>query len=268
MRSLISGGSLLLAATSLTLAGPTHAATQERAAAAAPSITIAVKSDQVERGQKVVVTGSVAGRRVTRVTLQQKRQGSRWKSQATAKVRADGTYRLKDKTTTAVTRTYRVISASGPRARSAKVQVGVFAWRDVTKMDSRSNTGWGVLDAPAINGVSSGPAWVSYGDVYDGMTTVSVDFNVNRECIAFRGRIGLSDASDTTAKATVRVLGDDTAAYTKTFGLTESEMVTVPLAHPFRIGFTSTVENPGGTDPAPRAAAAIAQPELYCSASK
>lgn len=267
MRSLISGGSLLLAATSLTLAGPTHAATQERAAAAAPSITIAVKSEQVERGQKVVVTGSVAGRRVTRVTLQQKRQGSRWKSQATAKVRADGTYRLKDKTTTAVTRKYRVVSATGPRAKSAKVEVGVFAWQDMTTMSSRSNTGWGILAPPTINGVSYGPAWVTYGGA-EVPASASVDFNVNRECIAFRGRIGLSDASDSAGRATVAVVADDVPAYTKTFGLTESEMVTVPLAHPFRIGFTSTVENPGGTDPAPRAAAAIAQPELYCSASK
>lgn len=266
MRSLISGGSLLLAATSLTLAGPAHAATPERAAAA-PSITIAVKSDQVERGQKVVVTGSVGGRKVTRVTLQQKRRGSRWKSQATVKVRADGSYRLKDKTTTAVTREYRVVSATGPRTKSATVEVGVFAWRDMTDMSSRSNTGWGIYSPPTINGVSYGDAWVTYGGP-EVPALASVDFNVNRECIAFRARIGLSDASDSAGRATISVVADDVAAYSKSFGLTESELVTVPLAHPFRVGFISTVENPGGTDPAPRASAAVAQPELYCSASK
>ncbi|MCR1783153.1 hypothetical protein KVF89_11470 [Nocardioides carbamazepini] len=268
MRLLTSGPSALLLAASLTLATPALAATSERAAgasAAEPAISIAAKSTQVERGKKVVVTGAVTNKRVTRVTLQQKRVGTKWKAQATAKVKANGTYKLKDKTTTAVTRKYRVVSAAGPKQKSAKVTVGVYAWRDLTKVQPRVMNGWSVEKTVNVNGVAYGPAY--RGWVHPTLPSL-VDYNLNRECISLRARFGISDASDLAARATISVLGDDVPVYSKSFGLTQSEYVTLPLGSPFRVGLTYTVENPGGLPTPPNTVPVVAQPEAFCTSAK
>ncbi|WP_436701929.1 hypothetical protein [Nocardioides sp. BYT-33-1] len=276
MRLLTSGPSALLLAASLTLATPALATTSApaadasahgsaRASAAEKAISIAVKSAQVERGRKVVVTGAVTSPRVTRVTLQQKRVGTKWKAQATAKVKADGTYKLKDKTTKAVTRTYRVVSAAGPKRRSAKVKVGVYEWRDLTKMQPRVMTGWGVEKSVTVNGVAYGPALRGWG--HPTLPSL-VDYNLNRSCISLRARFGISDASDLAGRATISVAGDDVAVYTKSFGITQSEYVTMPLATPFRVALTFTVENPGALPTPPNAVPVVAQPEVFCTSTQ
>ncbi|WGX99262.1 hypothetical protein [Nocardioides sp. L-11A] len=268
MRLLTSGPSALLLAASLTLAGPAIATTSEPAAGASaggPAISIAAKSMQVERGKKVVVTGAVANKRITRVTLQQKRVGTKWKAQATAKVKADGSYKLKDKTTTAVTRKYRVISAAGPKQKSAKVTVGVYEWRDLTKMQPRVRNGWTVEKTVSINGVAYGPAY--RGWVYPTVSSL-VDYNLNRDCVSLRARFGVSDASDLAGRATISVAGDDVAVYSKSFGITQSEYVTVPLGAPFRVGMSFTVENPGGLPTTPNVIPVVAQPEVFCTSTK
>ncbi|GAA3541653.1 hypothetical protein [Nocardioides daeguensis] len=256
---------MLALATPAVAAPATPAHATARAASSAPSIDISVRSNQVERGKKVVVTGTVTGKKVTKVTLQQKRAGTPWKAQATVKVKADGSFLLKDKTTTAVIRKYRVVSASGPRTRSAKVTVGVYAWADLTKRKARSSMRWSQQKTVAINGTSYGLAFTSYNW---GNIAPLVDFNVNRNCIALRARFGLSDNSDAAARATVSVVSDGSTVYAKSFGLTESELATVPIASPFRVGITATVENPGNLTPAPNAIAVAAEPEILCTSAK
>jgi hypothetical protein len=273
MRLLTSGPSALLLAASLALATPTLATTSAPAAdasartsAAEKAISIAVKSAQVERGRKVVVTGAVTSPRVTRVTLQQKRVGTKWKAQATAKVKADGTYKLKDKTTTAVTRKYRVVSAAGPKQRSAKVTVGVYEWRDLTKLQPRVMTSWFVEKTVSVNGVAYGPAY--RGWTQPASSPALVDFNLNRDCVSLRARFGVSDASDLAGRATISVASDDVAVYSKSFGITQSEYVTLPLSAPFRVGVTFTVENPGGLPTAPTVIPVVAQPEVFCTSTQ
>lgn len=268
MRILTTGPSALLLTAAVALATPAVATTTQTPSstdrAAGPAITIAVKSPVVTRGKKVVVTGTVTSKKVTKVTLQQKRKGTSWKAQATAKVKADGTYRLKDRTTTAVTRKYRVISATGPRKKSAKVTVGVYEWKDLTKLKARSSIGWHAEKSVQVNGVTYGPAFAGYS----WSTSPMVDFNVNHDCIALRARLGLGDTSDATARASVSVVSDGAAVYSKSFGLTESEQVTVPLANPFRVGLSFAVENPGNVTPVPAAVAVAADPEIYCTSAK
>ncbi|GAA4099797.1 hypothetical protein ACFFOS_09245 [Nocardioides kongjuensis] len=281
MKILTAGPSALLLTAALTLATPAvattaptttpttpqTASTADRATdrAAATAITIAARSTVVQRGKKVVVTGTVTSKRITKVTLQQKRSGTAWKSQATVAVRADGSFKVKDKTTTAVVRKYRVVSATGPRKKSAKVTVGVYDWQDLTKLKARTSMGWGPQKTVQVNGTAYGPAFASYNW---GPTAPLIDFNVNRSCISLRARFGLSDNSDATARATISVVSDGTAVYSKSFGLTESELVTVPLSSPFRVGITSTVENPGNVTPVPNAIAVAADPEIYCTSAK
>jgi len=271
MRPLSAARPALVLAAALALAGPAvatapagHAAT--RASAAEPAITIAVKSTQVERGKKVVVTGVVRSTKVSKVALQHKRKGSPWKTQATAAVRANGTYRVKDKTTKAVIRKYRVISAAGPRKKSAKVTVGVYAWRDMTKLKARAMHGWGVEKAVDINATSYRPAFRGWVNPY--YSPPVVDFNVNRDCIALRARFGLGDTSDLAGRATISVLSDDVAVYSKSFGITQSEYVTVPLGAPFRVGLTYTIENAAGLPTPPGAVPVAAQPRLLCTSSR
>ncbi|WGY04281.1 hypothetical protein QI633_11035 [Nocardioides sp. QY071] len=269
MRILTAGPSALLLTAALALATPAGATTAQTPssadrAAAGPAITIAVKSPVVTRGKKVVVTGTVTNKKVTKVTLQQKRKGTSWKAQATAMVKADGTYRLKDKTTTAVTRKYRVISATGPKKKSAKVTVGVYEWKDLTKLKVRTSMGWSQQNTVQINATTYSPALVGY--VWSGPSLV--DYNLNHNCISLRARLGLSDSSDSTAQATISVLSDDTAVYAKSFRLTQSEVVTVPLGSPFRVGLSFTADNPGNLTPAPRTVPVAADPEVFCTSGK
>ncbi|GAA1533195.1 hypothetical protein [Nocardioides humi] len=268
MRLLTSGPSALLLIASLTLATPAHAASPEPAtrAAAAQAITIAVKSDVVLRGKKVVITGAVKGKKISRVSLQQKRPGSKWKTQATAKVKANGTYKLKDKTTKAVTRKYRVVSVTGPKTKSAKVKVGVYEWRDLTKQGVRHRDGWGTSKSATINGVPYSPAFIGYQ--WNGTTTGLIDFNVARECIQLRARFGIGDNSDLAGRATISVLSDDAPVYSGSFGLTQSEYTTIALGSPFRVGISYTVENTGGSETPPGAIAVAAQPEILCTSAK
>ncbi|MDQ6527121.1 hypothetical protein RB608_26140 [Nocardioides sp. LHD-245] len=269
MRLLTSGPSALLLAASLTLASPALASASEpvaRSAAAEPAISIAAKSTQVERGKKAVVTGTVANKKITRVTLQQKRVGTKWKAQATTKVKADGSYKLKDKTTTAVMRKYRVISAAGPKQKSAKVTVGVYEWRDLTKMQPRVMAGWFVEKTVSVNGVAYGPAYRGWSQ--PASSPALVDYNLNRDCVSLRARFGISDASDLAGRATISVASDDVAVYSKPFGITQSEYVTLPLGTPFRVGMTFTVENPGGLPTAPSVIPVVAQPEVFCTSAK
>jgi len=269
MRLLTAGPSALLLTAAVTLATPAVATTSEtpsavRATAAAPAISIAVKSTVVEKGKKVVVTGAVTSKKVTKVTLQQKRAGSKWKAQATVKVKADGTFRVKDKTTTAVIRKYRVVSAAGPKKKSAKVTVGVYEWKDLTKLKSRTNSGWSVEKSVQINATAYGPALVGHNWSY---ATRLVDYNVNRNCVSLRARLGLGDNSDATAQATISVLSDDAAVYSKAFRLTQSELVTVPLSSPFRLGLSYTVDNPGNLPTAPNPVPVAADPEVFCTSA-
>lgn len=268
MKLLTAGPSALLLTAALALATPAVATTPETsspgARAAEPAITIAAKSTVVQRGKKVVITGEVTSKKVTKVALQQKRKGTSWRTQATATVKSDGSYRLKDKTTTAVIRKYRVVSAAGPKQRSAKVTVGVYEWKDLTKLKHRAFSGWSIEKSVQINATAYGPAFRGWGSPN---TAPLADYNVNRNCVSLRARFGLSDTSDLAGRATITVLGDDVPAYSKSFGITQSEYVTVPLASPFRVGLTFTVENAGGLPTAPGAVPVVADPELFCTSA-
>ncbi|WGX99260.1 hypothetical protein [Nocardioides sp. L-11A] len=280
MRALATGSSALLLTAVLVAAMPSslaalpHAAqtvatTSEPAHRAVPAITIAARSTEVERGKKVVVTGTVKSRRITRVSLQQRQAGSRWRTQRTTHVRSDGSYRLEDRTTAAAIRRYRVVSASGPRTRSAEIKVGVYAWRDLTLMSSTHIGSMVPGTTPPtttqVGGVVYAPALVGSWERPPAEQVKSYAFAHN--CVAVRGRFGLSDGSDARVRATVTVLGDDLPFYARSFGRGESEYATVPLGRPTQMALRFTLEDTGPS-PTPLTtggSAVVIAPEVFCT---
>lgn len=262
MRRFTKGASLLalLLAAPLATTGPAHAAAsatpgEAARASAAPTITIEVSNNEVMRGKRVVVTGAVTSDRIERVTLQQKRAGKRWKDQDTAKVKADGSYRLSDKTTTATTRNYRVVSADGPRAVSPKAQVGVYEWRDLTDVRDSQNTGW----VRTKKGFTTRRRSLESGYII---------FKPGRPCITLRARFGLADRSDSAGLATISVHnGTFVPLFADTYGRLDSESVRVRLPktamHKFFLFFR--VENPAGLARLPAAYPLVTKAALLCT---
>lgn len=254
--------------TTLTTLSPAQAAptpgdaTAERAAAKPFRVAAKVNRAEVRQGGRVVVTGTVKpARRGERVRLQVRYPGKAWKRTAlTARLNAKGRFRIADRISSTASRSYRVAmpAAGGRKAgRSGALPVVVYSWRNLNSLTPVRWEQVSNVRELRMNGVSYLESLVSREGAEGG-----VDYNLTRRCRQLQTRVGLADRSETGATGTAFLTADGVQRYTKSFALTQSEAVTLPLTNVFRLSFdwtsAKTPEDPTG------AYVALGNPRILC----
>jgi hypothetical protein len=246
-----------LTAGSLALtAAPTQAApARAYKVTAKANIEVAVaKEDTVKvRGR---VTPKAAGEKV----ILQQRVGNKkkWNVTGDAKIRANGTYVLKDKPSTPGSREYRVLKPGSrgiTKGYSNPVQVQVYRWE---KLINRAS-------GPSVN---LGPAGVMIGAEYYGQslatatsgTPSSIEYTLGRKCTDLRATYALTDSSATGSSGAVTVSADGAvlAAHPLAVGtIVADEVLDVTDVFRLKLDLSTTAT--------PAAVAAVATPEVLCT---
>lgn len=255
--SLVSWGLLAAPAATAHPAGP-H---PERRATFAPTLD-ASKSAPVA-GAAVVLSGRVKPvRKGVLVVLQKRRADDRtWVVEARLRTTRSGAFRYTDRPHEPGVRRYRVVVPAAGKVKkgiSKPVAVTVYAWKVVGKSlyPRETSATWNASGA-SINGHVFEHAYVGARSSTQGFA----DFNLNRKCTLLRARLGNSDASDVAAVARVSIIADGVSKYVHSFGLTQSQQVSVNIKGAFRMAFDWTNGAPGATG----ASAIMAEPEVLCS---
>jgi hypothetical protein len=223
----LSGAAALASADAAT----SHHATRA-AKAGAYSVSVAVNKTEPLLNSRVKIKGSVSPAAPgAAVTLQVKYEDRKsWKTIDQSRLNAASKFKFKDKVGSVRDRRYRVVKPAGPSrgaGRAATQKVIVFGWRDLTSLTPA--TGYGV----------------------------SIDYNLNRECKAFKGTAGLDDSSPAAGSAVVTLTADGTLKYAGSFALTQSAPVAFDLTKVFRLS-VSVAQNSGGLG-------AVGTPQVLCS---
>lgn len=230
-------------------------------------VTATVSSTEPEQGDKIKIRGSVTpGAKGAKVVLQ-KRYGTsgKWKKADTDTLNGKGHFKFKDEVDSVRFRQYRVVKPAedGIKAgRSKKLGVTVYGWRALTTLNPVATNGTGETSSVTINATAYEQSIVgnSFGN------SGSIAYNINRGCKRFEGRVGLSDSSALTASGHIKLMGDTTALYDNSFGLTQSAAVALDLTGVFRITVDWTSSNTEGTpENQSGAIIAVGAPRVLCS---
>ena len=265
-RSIAAAAALTVLAPAFALTAPTASASapasaDSRAAAAPYTVTARINRSEVVAGEeKVRITGRVkplaAGETVV---LQQRKDGrNRWTKSGTAKVKANGTFVLKDDPSTAGIRFYRVVkpASDGFKAgRSGELELAVWAWGRLTNRSSGATFGISRGTSPQF-GTESYPS--SLSTTTPG-TAGYIEYTLGKKCRSLRATYALTDDSATGATGSVAVLVDGVTKANHALGtgvIVRDHVVDVTDA--FRIRFNATASaSPIGT-------AAVGTPEVLC----
>lgn len=256
--SLVSGMGVTLAE-----AAPDTARHTARKAAFQP--TLKANKTQIMANSALVLSGTVKPVRKGLTVVLQKNVNGKWAKEATLKTNAKGAFRYTDKPKTPSIRRYRVVvpaKGSVGSGSSKAVVVGVYAWKDLTKVAARDSHYTYSYKSSTINGVTYGASFLGKDWDDDGF----IDWNVNRKCLRIQGRFGNSDESDDDATATISFTKDGTTVYTKAFALAQSEARAIDISGALRIAFTwtSTKASPPPADQS-GASAVLAEPRILCA---
>jgi hypothetical protein len=245
-----------LAAGSLALTAPTQAApARAYKVTAKANLDVAVaKEDTVKlRGR---VTPKAAGEKV--VLQQRVGNKKKWTVSGNAKIKANGTYVLKDKPSTPGAREYRVLKPGSrgiQKGYSKSVEVQVYRWE---KLVNRAS-------GPSVN---LQPAYVYIGtEGYSNSlaTTIagtpsSIEYTLGRKCTDLRATYALTDSSATGSSGAVTVTADGAvlAAHPLAVGaIVADEVLDVTGVFRLKLDLSTTAT--------PAAVAAVATPEVLCT---
>lgn len=232
-------------------------------AVAAPSakyvVTATANKTVAITGTKVVVRGKVKPAAPgSVVVLQQRAVGKRkWSESGTAKIKADGTFKLVDTPKSIVARDYRVFKPGDDAAKSGYseiMRVTVYRWLKLGYLAARAADQLTVGTA-TINLDQYPASLLSNGTDTSGMR----DYNLGKKCLRLRGIVGLDDDSDGGATGTVNFSGDGISLFTGQLTLANPQPFDLGISQVFRLAVSYTT--PG---PAPRAIVAVAKPEVLC----
>lgn len=252
-----------LAVTAVSLEAAAAPATTTSVSAKAPAYSVTAKADRrtaIAKEDKVKVTGRVSPRAAgEKVTLQQ-RVGDKksWKKTATAKIRRNGTYVLKDKPTTPGSREYRVLKPGHDGIRqgvSKPLPVVVYGW---AKLAYRSV---GPHANVAVASTTIGTDDYTPSLVTETAGTASfIEFTLGRKCTQLRSTYALTDSAATGSSGSVTVTADGTvrANHALAVGTVVADQVT-DITDAYRLRFDLA------TSAVPAAVAAVAEPEVLCT---
>jgi hypothetical protein len=207
---------------------------------------------------KATVTPAAPG---APVTLQVKYDDQKkWKTTDHGRLDARGKVTFKDKVSSPRVRKYRVVKPGDARAGAGHgdtPKVFVFGWRDLTSLSPATASNMLEADTVGINGTAYPSSIRSYIGYTPPGTASSIDYNLQRQCKAFRGTVGLSDSSPAGGSASIQLSTDGTARYSGSFALTQSAPVAFDVTKVFRITIAATSTANG--------LAAIGTPQVLCS---
>lgn len=265
--SSILAGVLVAGLAVATTATPSQASTALKAAKPKFTVTASVSDNEPEKGDAIVIRGTVApGEKGAMVKLQKRYATSgRWKAADKDKLDGKGRFKFKDETGSVRYRQYRVVMPGDDTTRTGKsksLPVTVYGWRDLTTLYAATGTGTSETSSVNINGKAYAQSIVGNGYGNAG----SISYNINRGCKTFEGRFGVSDNSEDTATGTIDFSSDGTQLYANSFSLTQSAAVVRDVTGDFRITFDWTSANTAGTDlDQSGAIIAVASPRLLCN---
>lgn len=264
MRRLIVATALAVAAGGLTtLVAPAHAGVPWL-------VTIHVDNVRATVAHTFTFTGRVtpsARAGGLKVLLKEKRAGTNkpWKVLATDKINSRGHYLVTDKPSTNTIRKYRVVmpaTSAHAKGVSSSLTVKVYAWSKLTLRPTVNESNLEPVASVSIGGVDY-PASLQATIVHnpDGPTIGAVEFNLDRKCLAFRGRFGLSDSSEGGGEARIKASADGVTWFSEAFAVgfsrPDSVMFTTP---PLKVRFdtTSLVDGLDGLG-------AVGKPQVSCT---
>jgi hypothetical protein len=195
------------------------------------------------------------------VTLQLKYDDQKtWKTIDHGRLNGQGKVTFKDKVSSPRVRKYRVVKPADAKAgagRGETEKVFVFGWRDLTSIPAATAANMQKIDSLTINGVAYPNSIRSYVGYPPPGNTGSIEYNLNRQCKAFRGTVGLDDASPVSATATIQLSTDSVQRYSGSFALTQSAPVAFDVTKVFRLTITTATTGNGF--------AAVGTPQVLCS---
>ena len=245
-----------LALSPLALAAPTTAAP---AKATAYTVTAKInKTVAIGKETKLKVKGKVTPKAAgQKVTLQQ-RVGNKksWKATGTAKIKANGTYVLKDTPSTPGKREYRVVKpASNGFAKgiSKPLAVEVFSWSKLAYRET------GPMTNVQVAGATIGTEYFAASLVTQtSAIPASVEYTLGRKCLQMRSTYALTDqsASGSTGSVVLTADGEVRANHNLSVGtIVADEVVDIKDAFRIKLDLTTTAG----------AVAAVGTPEVLCS---
>ncbi len=259
-RFITAGAGLALIATPLVATTATASdTTSERRAGYSVSAKIN-KDTAIAKEDTVKIRGKVTPKAAgDKVVLQQRMEGKKtWSVSGTSKIRANGTYLLKDDPSAAGTRFYRVVKPAAGRIKkgvSQELELVVYGWE---KLGYRTR-------GPATN-VFVTNAEIATED-YDASivtdkagTPASVEYTLGKKCLTLRATYALTDSSATGSTGTAALKVDGQVAFASTLVL--GQIIAdheVDITDAFRISYELV---PSGT---PAAYVAAATPEVLCT---
>ena len=247
-----------LALSPVALAAPTQAAS----AAAGSYVVTAKINETVAIGKETIlkVRGRVTPKAAGQKVVLQQRVGNKktWKATAATKIKANGTYVVKDDPSTPGKREYRVVKpASNGIAKgiSPSLAVQVYSWQ---RLGFRTA---GPQQNLAVTGATIGTDYFPTSLV-TGLpgTASSIEYTLGRKCLELRASYALTDSSATGSTGTATVISDGSVA--ATHPLTVGTIVqdeTLDIAGAFRLRFDLT------TSSSPAGFAAVGTPEVLCT---
>ena len=195
------------------------------------------------------------------VTLQVKYQDKKkWKTIEHGRLNRSSKITFKDKVGSVRERRYRVVKPAGAgrgAGQGTAPKVTVFGWRDLTSIPAATSSNVQKVDTLTINGVAYPKSLRSYIGYPPPGNTGSIEYNLNRDCKAFRGTVGVADSSPASATATIQLSTDSTPRYSGSFALTQAAAVAFDVTKVFRLSIATSTTGNGQ--------AAVGTPQVLCS---
>lgn len=245
-----------LAASTLALAAPTTAAP-----AKATAYTVTAKINKtVAIGEETLlkVKGKVTPKAAGQKVILQQRVGNKkaWKATGTSRIKANGTYVLKDDPSTAGKREYRVVKPASngyAKGTSPSLAVEVYSWQ---KLGYRSP---GPITNLQVTGATIATEYYAASLVTQtAAAPASVEYTLGRKCLQLRATYALTDQSVSGSTGSVVLTADGAvrANHALSVGtIVADEVVDIKDAFRIKLDLTTTAG----------AQAAVATPEVLCT---
>lgn len=260
-RLITAGAGLALIATPLVATTATASDTTAARKATAYSVTAKINMTTAIAQEDVVkIRGKVSPRAVgDKVVLQQRLENKKtWSVSGKAKIRANGTYLLKDEPSTAGTRFYRVLKpAEGTikKGVSKELELVVYGWEPLGYRLRGPATNL-VVNTAVIN-TESFPASIVTDKAG---TPSSIEYTLGKKCLTLRSSYALTDSTATGGTGTVALKVDGAVAFASPLVLGQViEDHEVDITDAFRISYELV------SSASPASYVAAATPEVLCT---
>lgn len=201
---------------------------------APPAVTAVAEATDVEVGQTVRITASLAsGEDGVRVVLQRK-SGKTWSEAARKKSSSDGEATFVLTATKAGRSFYRVLvpaTGDADKAVSERLRIDTYRWRYLTDMDWHEDGDW-ESGVATINGKRF-PESVYADNIFWG----DLEVNLGGKCTRLAGVAGLTDDSDTGTPGALTVFQDGAEIYYSELTMTQSQTLDLAIDGALRLGF-------------------------------